>query len=51
MHGPILSKNPALCDDIIRRSLIKRYGSCVLEPLSDKYENLAKQDMLKQLGL
>lgn len=51
MHGPLLSKNPALCDDIIRRSLIKRYGSCVLEPLSDKYENLAKQDMLKQLGL
>ncbi len=49
MHGPLLSKNPALCDDLIRRAMIKKYGSCVLEPLSDTYELLAKQDMIKKL--
>ena len=26
MHGPFLSKNPYLCDDIIRRALTKKYG-------------------------
>ena len=28
--------------------MIKKYGSCVLEPLPDKFELLAKQDMIKQ---
>ncbi|MBQ2941087.1 MAG: glutamine amidotransferase [Clostridia bacterium] len=49
MHGPLFSKNPALCDDLIRRAMIRKYGSCVLEPLSDTYELLAKQDMIKKL--
>ncbi len=49
MHGPLFSKNPALCDDLIRRAMIRKYGSCTLEPLSDKFELLAKQDMIKRL--
>ena len=49
MHGPLFSKNPALCDDLLRRALIRKYGSCVLEPLSDKFELLAKQDMINRL--
>ncbi|MDO5477867.1 MAG: glutamine amidotransferase [Clostridia bacterium] len=49
MHGPLLSKNPALCDDLIRRAMIRKYGSCILEPLEDEYELLAKQDMIKKL--
>ena len=49
MHGPLLSKNPALCDDLIRKAMIRKYGSCVLEPLSDNYELLAKTDMIKKL--
>ncbi len=49
MHGPLLSKNPALCDDLIRRAMIRKYGSCVLEPLSDKFELLAKKEMIKRL--
>ncbi len=49
MHGPLLSKNPGLCDDLIRRSMIRKYGACVLSPLDDRYENAAKQTMIKRL--
>ncbi len=49
MHGPLLSKNPALCDDLIRRAMIRKYGTCILEPMEDKYELLAKKDMIKRL--
>ncbi len=49
MHGPLFSKNPALCDDLIRRAVIRKYGSCILEPLPDKFELLAKQEMIKRL--
>lgn len=49
MHGPLLSKNPALCDDILRRAMIRKYGSCVLEPLPDKFELLAKKEMIRRL--
>lgn len=49
MHGPLLSKNPALCDDLIRRTMIRKYGACTLDPLDDRYENAAKQTMIKRL--
>lgn len=49
MHGPLLAKNPALCDDLIRRSMIRKYGACVLEPIDDRFENAAKQTMIKRL--
>lgn len=49
MHGPFLSKNPKMADEILLRALIKRYGSAELEPLDDFYENEAKAMMLKKL--
>lgn len=49
MHGPFLSKNPYICDDIIRRALTKKYGSAVLEPIDDYYEKAAKDAMIKRL--
>ncbi len=49
MHGPLLSKNPALCDELIRRAMTRKYGSCILEPLDDIYENEAKQEMIRRL--
>lgn len=49
MHGPMLSKNPALCDDLIRRAMIRKYGSCSLTPLCDTIENEAKQVMIRRL--
>lgn len=49
MHGPLLSKNSALCDDIIKRAMIRKYGSCILEPLPDFYELEAKKVMIERL--
>lgn len=37
LHGPILSKNPALADELIRRALEKKYGSADIRPLDDTY--------------
>lgn len=49
MHGPFLSKNPAVCDDLIRRAMIRKYGSCVLEPIDSTYELEAKREMIRRL--
>jgi hypothetical protein len=37
-HGPILSKNPGLADEIIKRALTRKYGSARLKPLDDATE-------------
>ncbi len=37
-HGPILSKNPSLADELISRALIKRYGAANLNALDDDLE-------------
>ena len=42
-HGPILSKNPALADELIRRALIHKYGSTELSELDDTAELAAAQ--------
>ena len=42
LDGPILPKNPKLCDEIIKRALIKKYNEdVVLKALDDKEENVA----------
>ncbi len=48
MHGPLLSKNPALSDNLIRSAMIRKYGSFVLEPLDDSFELLAKKKMTEK---
>lgn len=38
LHGPLLPKNPALTDYIIKKALKKKYGEVDLSPLDDKLE-------------
>lgn len=42
LHGPLLPKNPHVCDDLLRRALKRKYGNDVeLAPLDDTLEMLA----------
>jgi CobQ-like glutamine amidotransferase family enzyme len=45
-HGPILPKNPALCDRILQTALETRYGKAQLFPLGDVSEHLAHEKVL-----
>lgn len=45
LHGPLLPKNPHLCDYIIKNALTKKYGDVTLEPLDDK-EEIAANDYI-----
>lgn len=38
LHGPLLPKNPHLCDYIIKKSLYNKYGDIELEKLDDTAE-------------
>lgn len=49
-HGPILPKNPAFADFLLKIALERRYGSAYLEPLDDKYELAAHEYMLGRLA-
>ena len=48
-HGPVLPKNPAFADFLIETTLRRTYGSCSLEPLQDKFENMAHDIVLKRI--
>lgn len=42
MHGPILSKNPQFADELLRRTLTRKYGNNTeLKPLEDELEHAA----------
>ena len=42
LHGPLLPKNPHVCDYLLERALKRKYGEDVrLEPLPDELEHLA----------
>lgn len=41
LHGPLLPKNPQVCDWLIARALERKYGVCNLEPLDDSQEKEA----------
>ena len=49
-HGPLLPKNPALCDEIIRRALSRRHGEVELAPLPDEAEERAHSYMAERLA-
>ena len=38
LHGPLLPKNPQVCDWLIARALERKYGSGELEELDDSQE-------------
>lgn len=50
-HGPLLPKNPALCDEILQTALTYRYGdSAELPPLDDTLENQAHDYMMRRIS-
>ena len=49
-HGPMLPKNPAFCDLLLETALRRRYGSAELEPLDDRAELTAHDNMLRRLA-
>ena len=49
-HGPLLPKNPAFADLLIRRALERKYGTAELMPLDDAAELLAHDEMCRRLG-
>jgi hypothetical protein len=48
-HGPVLPKNPGLCDCILQTALERKYGKAELAPLDDSVENAARAAALKEL--
>ncbi len=50
LHGPLLPKNPKLCDYILTNALKKKYPEFEgLSPLDDELENKANQYMVNRL--
>ncbi len=43
LHGPVLPKNPALADHLIRLALQQRYGEVPFGPLNDVLEEQARE--------
>ena len=50
-HGPIMPKNPQLCDFLLKNALEREYGrgNAELAPLPDKFETLAHDSVLKKI--
>ena len=48
-HGPVLPKNPTLCDGILAAALTRKYGSAELAPLGDMSEREAHESVLNSL--
>lgn len=49
LHGPILPKNPALCDYILKKVLEKKYGEISLSPLNDNFETIASKNIISRI--
>ncbi len=48
LHGPLLPKNPHICDYLISNALERKYGKGALEPLDDTQESQANQELYKR---
>ena len=48
-HGPLLPKNPELCDYILSTALRRRYGAVELTPLDDAAELAAHDEMCEKI--
>ncbi len=49
-HGPMLPKNTAFCDMLLQTALERRYGAVTLDPLDDRAELAAHDEMCAKLG-
>ncbi len=49
LHGPLLPKNPQVCDHLLKQALQRKYGGSVeLEPLSDEIEQKANDYIVQR---
>ncbi len=48
-HGPLLPKNPAFADLLIKTALERKYGKVELQPLEDSLELTAHDEMCARL--
>ena len=48
-HGPLLPKNPALCDEILKTALARKYGTADLAPLDNTAEQRAFEEIAARL--
>lgn len=48
LHGPLLPKNPQICDYLIEKALIKKYGDVELLPLEDDLEREANRFICRE---
>lgn len=48
LHGPLLPKNPHICDYLLSNALERKYGNGTLEPLDDTQEIQANQELYKR---
>ena len=49
LHGPLLPKNPHVCDYLLERALKRKYGEdAVLEPLPDEMEQKANDYIVER---
>ncbi len=48
-HGPLLPKNPAFCDMLLKTALQRKYGNLELADLDDAAEESAHNEMLSRL--
>lgn len=49
LHGPLLPKNPQVCDYLIEKALERKYGPSRLQPLDDSQEQEANGYMVQRL--
>lgn len=49
LHGPLLPKNPQICDYLLKKALERKYGNGTLAPLDDQQEREANAYMVKRL--
>lgn len=48
IHGPLLPKNPHVCDHLLTKALERKYGIAELTPLDDSQEKEANQYIVKR---
>lgn len=48
LHGPLFSKNPELCDELLQTALNLKYGEVQLQKLDDSFELKAKESIVKR---
>lgn len=50
IHGPLLPKNPEVCDYLLGRALERKYGNAALAPLDDRQEKEANQYIVNRFA-